>query len=244
MPIRVKAFLIHLFGSFVIALFAVLLVFLLWYPSPLYKALNVTAIFLLLLSVDVTLGPLLTLLVFKSGKKSLMFDMSVILVLQISALCYGIWTVAVGRPAWIVFNIDRFDVVQAVDLDTRRINEAEAQYQKPSWVGPQWVGAVRPGTSEERQTIMFEAAVYGSDIAQRPHFYRPIEQFSDQIASKAQPLDQLSRFNEASDIDRVLADWPTAKAWLPLKARAKSMVVLLGENHRDIVAIVDLNPWY
>ncbi len=38
------------------------LVFGVWYPAPLHQALGVTKIFLLLLLVDVVLGPLMTLL--------------------------------------------------------------------------------------------------------------------------------------------------------------------------------------
>ncbi len=110
MPARIKAFLMHLAVSAVIALLAVLLVFQIWYPAPLHEALGVTDIFLLLPLVDVILGPLLTLLVFKLGKKTLIMDLAVIACLQLAALGYGLWTVAEGRPAWIVYNADRFDV--------------------------------------------------------------------------------------------------------------------------------------
>ncbi len=66
---RLKAFAIHLAISALIALTVIGLVFFIWYPSPLHTALGVTQIFLILLAVDVVLGPLLTLLVYKAGKK-------------------------------------------------------------------------------------------------------------------------------------------------------------------------------
>ncbi|WP_313056119.1 hypothetical protein [Pseudomonas lopnurensis] len=94
MPARIKAFLMHLAVSAVIALLAVLLVFHIWYPAPLHEALGVTHIFLLLLLADVILGPLLTLVVFKIGKKTLIMDLAVIACLQLAALAYGLWTVA------------------------------------------------------------------------------------------------------------------------------------------------------
>lgn len=243
MSARYKAFIVHLACSLIIASLVLFLVFLLWYPDPLDKALNVTHIFILLLGVDVVLGPFLTLLVFRVGKKSLFFDMSVILLLQVSALFYGLWIVAEGRPAWVVFNVDRFDLVQVVDIDARQLDEAESKYRVPSLVGPRWVGAMRPEDPELRQTIMFEAATWGIDIAQRPQLYRSLEQFSDQISSRAQSLDLLHEFNETNAVHHVLSEWPNATAWLPLKARAKPMVVLLGENRSEVLAIVDLNPW-
>jgi hypothetical protein len=128
MPVRIKAFLMHLGFSVFIGLCTLSLVFLVWYPAPLHTALNVTHIFLLLLLVDVILGPCLTLLVFKVGKKTLVFDLSVILLFQL-ALGYGVWTVFSARPAWLVFNVDRFDVVQAVEIDTRKLNEAAPEFR-------------------------------------------------------------------------------------------------------------------
>lgn len=242
MPIRLRAFFIHLALSIVIGLFTLSLVFLVWYPSPLHKALGVTHIFLLLLLVDIILGPCLTLLVFKAGKKTLFFDLTVILLFQVSALVYGVWTVFSARPAWLVFNADRFDVIQSIGIDARKLDEAMAEFKSPSWLGPRWVGAIRPQTSEQRQTIMFEAVIYGSDTAHRPNLYRPLGEFAEQIKSKAFPLQKLYNFNDDTSVKKELASWPGAKFWLPLKARAKPMVVLLAED-ASVVAVVDLNPW-
>lgn len=69
MKFRFVCFGSHLFVSSFIALLAVGLVFGLWYPSPLDKALGVVNIFLLLMCIDVIIGPLLTLVVAKQGKK-------------------------------------------------------------------------------------------------------------------------------------------------------------------------------
>ena len=241
MPARLKAFLLHLAVSACIALLALLLVFKLWYPTPLHEALGVTHIFLLLLLIDVILGPLLTLLV---GKKTLIMDLTIIATLQLAALGYGIWTVAAGRPAWIVFNTDRFDVVTVVDIDTRQLDEAQAEYRNAPWSGPDWVGATRPDNIEQRNSIIFEAVQGGYDLAQRPNLYRPLTEMTQAIQQRAQPLDKLTDFNDATAVRDALQNWPDAAAWVPLMARIKPMVVLLGENKSDVIAIVDLNPWH
>ena len=75
---RLKFFLSHLFISFLIALLVIGLVFFVWYPSPLAIAVGVMHIFLMLLAIDVIVGPVLGLLVYKKGKKTLKFDLSVI----------------------------------------------------------------------------------------------------------------------------------------------------------------------
>lgn len=243
MLVRCKAFLIHLLCSLVIGLGALGLVFGVWYPSPLHLALGVTSIFLLLLLVDVTLGPLLTLVVYEVGKKTLKFDLAVIVALQLSALGYGLWTVAQGRPAWLVFNVDRFDVVQVVDIDTRRQAEALPPYRAPTWLGPQWAVAVQSDDVARRNEALFEAVQGGSDIAQRPELYRPLTDSIEQVRAKAQGLDRLLQFNSSDAVTDALNAWPQATGWLPLMARAQPMVVLLTDENTQVLTIVPLQPW-
>ena len=88
---RLKFFLSHLSLSILIALIVMGLVFFVWYPTPLAKAVGVTHIFLMILAIDVIVGPLLGLLVYKESKKSLKFDLTVIIFIQISALLYGVY---------------------------------------------------------------------------------------------------------------------------------------------------------
>ena len=242
MSLRIQAFFVHVAASVFIGLITLSLVFFVWYPAPLQQALGVTQIFLLLLMVDIILGPCLTLLVFKAGKKTLVFDLAIICLFQALALGYGVWTVFSARPAWLVFNVDRFDVVQAVDIDSRKIDEALPEFRNASWLGPRWVGATKPEASEERQSIMFEAVFYGSDIAHRPNLYRPLNSFSAQIKNKAMPLEKLLSFNSDEAVEKELTSWPNAKYWMPLSARAKPMVVLLAED-ASVLGVVDLNPW-
>jgi len=56
---RLKFFLTHLSISLLIALLVIGLVFFVWYPAPLAQAVGVTHIFLMLLAIDVVIGPVL-----------------------------------------------------------------------------------------------------------------------------------------------------------------------------------------
>lgn len=242
MPLRLKAFLVHLSLSAIIALLVLLLVFELWYPAPLQIAVGVTHIFLLILLIDVVLGPLLTLLVCKVGKKTLVFDLAVIAALQLSALGYGLCAVAEGRPAWLVFNVDRFDLVRVLDIDTRQLDEAPLEYRSTSWLGPRWVAAVKPKNVAESNTLMFEAVLGGSDIPQRPNLYRSLVDHRRQIKDHLRSLSELQKFNSVDDVRTVTSQWPEANAWLPLMAPTP-MVVLLWKDTAKVVAVVNLRPW-
>lgn len=58
--------------------------------QTLHIAFGVTTIYLMLLGIDLILGPLLTFLVFKEDKKKLKFDLGVILIIQLSRLFFGL----------------------------------------------------------------------------------------------------------------------------------------------------------
>ena len=243
MPPRFRAFLIHLAASGLIACVAIALVFLVWYPAPLAAATGVTPIFLLMLGIDVTVGPLLTLLVYKPGKKSLRMDLSIIVVLQLAALAYGLHTMAVARPAWLVFNADRFDIALAQELDQRHVNAAKPEYRGAPWTGPRWVASAAPTDPTEHYNLMMESGGGGPDLPQRIDLYFPIEQSVDAIRAKALPLADLDKYNPPADVAKVLKHWPDADAFLPLMAKVQAMTVLVRKADSKVIAIVALNPW-
>lgn len=238
-----KAFLIHCSASMVVVAVFCALVFCIWYPSPLFGALGVTSIVLLLIGIDAVLGPLLTLLVYRPGKRTLRFDMSVIIVIQAGAFLYGAYSVAQGRPAWIVFNADRFDVVTAVTLDERGLDAARVEYRSAPLLGPGWVAAFPPSEIEARNSILFEAVIAGIDLPQRPEYYRSLSEAAEAIRKQARPLVELKRHNPDLDMERMRSDWPKADAYLPLMGRVKAQVVLIERASAEVLGIVDLNPW-
>lgn len=241
---RIKAFLIHLGISIVVALAAMALVFGLWYPSPLHTALGVTDIFLLLLAVDVVLGPCLTLVVFKPGKKTLLFDLAVIALLQIAALVYGLYTMAEARPAWLVFAHDRFDVVRVVDINTEHIDEAASEYRHPSWFGPQWVALPSFNGTQAQNSLQLQSLLTGNKASTYPALYQPLASQKTGIRVNALPLERLANYNPTATLEPVLANHPQADSWLPLSTTHQDMVVLINKEQGEVVALVDLRPWY
>ena len=91
---RRQAALIHLGISAAVALAIVATMLLVWYPSPWFAAAGGGTLLLLLVGVDVIIGPLLTFVVFDPAKKSLVYDLAVIVMLQIAALVYGVHVMA------------------------------------------------------------------------------------------------------------------------------------------------------
>ena len=240
---RIKFFLVHIITSVIIAFLLTLLVLFIWYPSPLATAVGVTYIFLMLLIIDVILGPLLGLLVYKEGKKTLKFDLSVIILIQIAALCYGVFSIEQGRPVWLVYNVDRFELVRKNELVDTNIQHAQSQFQKPSWSKPKYVATEFAKDTQQRNDEMFAEVLGGISIAQRPERYVELTQVKTQIQQRALPLAELEQYNSKTEVEKILAKYPKADAWLPLKANAVDMVVLVNKESASIIKIVDLRPW-
>ncbi|TCB56501.1 TfpX/TfpZ family type IV pilin accessory protein [Acinetobacter terrestris] len=239
---RINFFLVHLFVSFMIALLAVIMVFYVWYPSPLAKANDVSHIFLMMLAIDIIVGPLLTLLIYKEGKKTLKFDLSVIILIQVSAFLYGFYTIAQGRPAWLVFYHDRFDQVTVVEISQKNHEKFKYEYKNAPMLGPKFVAVKFSNNSETRKKdTLLELS--GTTLAMRPERYLPLMDIKDQIREKALNLELLRDFNSHLEIDKILKKYPTATAWLPLKTNTNDMVVLINTEKAEVIKIVDLRPW-
>jgi len=245
---RIPAFLIHLLLSGVVAIIAVIIVFFVWYPSPLHDAVGVTKIFLILLSVNLVIGPMLTLLVYKPDKPSLKFDLTVIAVLQIAALSYGMTTVFQGRPAFIVFNTDRFDIARASDIDpdsAKKALQSNNQAAIAGWTNPQWVAAVASQDAKRNQEILFSSAQGGPDWPLLPELFVPLAQVKAQALERAKPLQELRKLHsqDPSDLE-ALAQWQDNKVkWLPLRGKVKDMVVLIDAGSATVIKILDIKPW-
>jgi hypothetical protein len=218
-----------------IALLSVGLVFGVWYVSPLDKALGVTHIFLLLLCVDVVVGPLLTLVVAKQGKKTLKADLFTIGVVQLLALTYGLYVVSQGRPVWMVYDSGRFELVQAFEAVP---NGAEGGKDKNVFslplTAPFWMAVKETTPWQERKEAYFKAA-----------YLQPFDaSVAVNVASRGLSLDLLRKINGAEKVDAILKQYPNANAYIPMVANQQSMVVLIAKEVGEPIAIVNLAPWY
>lgn len=238
MSFRIRGFLIHLLASAILVSIASYIVFSIWYPSPLGQAIGVTSIVLILLGVDVVAGPLLTLAVCKEGKKSLKFDLSVIVLIQLCAFIYGIHILAQGRPAWIAFYENEFQVVRAYEADNKYRDKANPEYQTLSLTGPRWV-AVRPPKDDEKK-YLFGGLQEGVIFVERADFYEPIANQANMIKAKSIDISRLNQHNDPEQVKTLISRWPEADAFLPLITQEKDLTVLIKRATGEVVALVDL----
>lgn len=244
---RWKAATIHLSISITIGVAAALLIFGLWYPPPYSQATGAPELVMLLLGVDLVLGPLLTLAVFKAGKKGMAFDLCVIGMLQACALVYGLSVVARARPVYVVAAVDRFVLVTANSLDREDLAKANhPKFRSMPWTGPHVVGAEVPTDAEAHNKLIF-SGFGGKDIEQLPQFYVEYAQVAPALLQRAKPLDTLRQrnANAPAAIDAWLRDHQregSSVVWLPIAARTDA-TMLLDHASGQILDALLLDPW-
>ena len=246
---RFQAFRWHLFGSMGVGLVTAALVFLVWYPWPLPAATGVTAIFVLLLAVDVVMGPCITLVVFNPAKMTLRFDMTVVLLLQISALLYGLHAVFVARPVYMVFNSDRFDLVYANDLTPKKLEKvSDDRFRSLPWLGVEVIAVRKVEDPNASREIIFSALMGGDDVPQLPQYYIPYAEQKAEVPKRIQPLEKLADFNKdkSREVDRLITAYASPQdkpGFLPLKGKIKDLTVVVRRDSAEVVEVVDLKPW-
>src|SRR2546425_71087 len=192
---RLRASAIHLAISATVALILILAVTNVWYPSPLFELAQGRDIFLLMIGCDITLGPLMTLIIFniRKPRAELVRDLAIIGTVQLAAMAYGLFALLVTRPAYIVYNVGRFNVPLANELIAGTEKGAEAQSVRAPWFGPLLVGARLPQETEERDRLLFSAVQGRGDVFQMPRYFVPYSDVQHGAPSRSKPADALAK---------------------------------------------------
>jgi hypothetical protein len=187
---------------------------------------------------------------FQAGKPWLKFDLSVIALVQLAALTYGLMVIYDERPYFTVFALDRFFVLARQDVDLVQLAEAQAAGRlddKPGR-GPMLVVATRP-TGAAFQKLLDETVFGGKpDIERRPEFWSRYEVEAAQVTRRAHPLAalQAARPHDRAKIAALQAKLGLAAeriAFLPMIAKNRDVALLVDATTGSPLDVVDVDPW-
>ncbi len=246
-PDRFRAALIHLAISAAVAGLAAALVFGVWYPYPYREISSGRELFLIVMAVDVVLGPLLTLAIFNRKKPAteLRRDLGVVGALQLAALCYGLWTVFVARPVHLVFEYDRFRVLHAIDLPP----EIEAEMGAHRFpVGAPTPLGLRGFKDSDEQMTLTKDAIAGLSLSARPQLWQPYELSKPMVLNAAKPLATLkARFPaQSANIDAAVArtgQSPEQLATVPMIGRKTFWTVLIDAKSAQVLGFLPIDSF-
>ncbi len=182
----------HGLGSLVLALLSALVVFGVWFPYPYRELAGGRDLFLLVVAVDVVCGPLLTAVIFNPAKprRELVLDLGLVVLIQLVALGYGVYTMAQARPVYLVFEVDRLRVVTAADVVSEELRPEQDGLQRLPWTGPRLIGVRDPRNSDERLKSI-ELSIQGQEPSVRPDWWQPYELSRPQVQERAHPVQAL-----------------------------------------------------
>lgn len=167
-----KASSIHFGLSAVVAACIAFFVFSLWFPYPYRELAGGTELFMLVIAVDLVCGPLLTLVLYSptKPKREMLTDMSLVVFIQILALCYGLWTVWLVRPIYLVQEADRLTIISRASIAINELDSLAAEL-KPRFFGGSIQVSLRDLTMAEREKLIAEIKAGGHDASEHPMLY-------------------------------------------------------------------------
>lgn len=178
---RWQAFAIHL-GISIVAFVALLaIILLIWYPGILFNIDGGWTGLRIIIGVDLVLGPLLTLIVFKAGKPGLKFDLTAIALFQAVCMAGGMWIVYNERPLALVHAYDTiYSLAEDEFVDYER-DPALLQDMPGSY--PKLVYTELPENYIQADIVAIRSQYIGDPLFIQTERYRAMPQNPDELAA-------------------------------------------------------------
>ena len=245
---RWKASFIHLLISFVIVGSVAGYIIYFWYPPALMHMAKADRLLMLIGGVDLVVGPLLTLIIYKSGKPKLKLDLAIIGIIQFVFLGYGLHTIWNSRPVFLVAVPDRFELVFANEITPKRLAEAKVErFKILSFGKPTLVGSVMPKGFKEQEYIMNSAISGEGDIQTMPKYFVDYSQVSTALLRKARPLreDKALSAQNAEALQKAALSYgyqPDQLGYLTLASSRGFASILVNMKTAEIIGPTNVDP--
>lgn len=215
-----------------------------WYPSPYFEIDGGWVVLKILIVVDVILGPLLTLIIFKKNKPGLKFDLSIIAAIQLAAIIYGGNIIYQERPIFIVFAVDRFTLVSAQDINIRQLTKSSLT--EGSHREPLPVFAKPPGNIKEKNKLILGVLSGEADLEFRAEYYEPFFPHLRDALSRSLEPKQFHKGTNKHIINKFLEKHNKKEgdlAFFPIIGKNKDMLLTVNRLNGEIIGAIDINPW-
>jgi hypothetical protein len=219
----------------------------LWFPDGFFLIFGITKLFLVLVAVNLVVGPGLSTLLYKPGKWGLKFDLIAVACIEIAILGWAMVEILERRPAFVVFAVDRFEAVAVSEVDLEPLGNSQLAVQ-PAHT-PRLIYAELPTDVDVMSRLIDETVMLGmADIDRRPEFWKPYPEGMAFIKKAAKPLSALASLHDdrAGSIRRWLArqnldvdDY----LYLPVQGRTADGMVILHADVGYPVDVLAIDPW-
>ncbi len=193
------------------------------------------------------IGPAMTWLVYSKGKRGLLLDLVVISLIELAAFGWGAFSLYQNRPYFMVYTVDRFEVLSGRDVDFSWISEPKF-LDKP-FSGPIVLFANMPSDPAAYQKLLREVMFEGKpDLQFRPEFWSLYPERKQLALQKSRPLNDLrdNRPDSISAIDRLVnrhgGDIDQLR-FVPAMLKDGQFAVILDADSGDVIDTLMTDPW-
>ncbi len=176
---RWQAFGIHLAISVVVLTALMALIFLFWYPGILFNMDGGWTGLRIVIGVDLVLGPLLTLVVYKAGKPGLRFDLTCIVVFQVVCMAGGMFIVHAERPLALVLAYDTIFSLGAKEFEDYGKDISVLDGIPGSY--PKLVYTALPENSVQADILAIRGQFIGDPLFMQTERYRPLPEAGTEL---------------------------------------------------------------
>jgi len=244
---KTRAALIHFWPSVLLLAIIAGLILLVWYPHPFLQFKDTGKFSLLLIICGALIGPILTWLFYKQGKWGLKFDLIIIVLIQVTAIAWGTRALYLNRPYFMVFTVDRFEVLTMRDVDFAGIND-ERFLDKP-FASPILLYANMPKDEQTFQKLIKEIMFEGKpDLQYRPEFWSLYADRQERVLEVSQPLEKLrsARPESQKKINRVVKNNGgniERLMFVPALLQNGQFAAVLDSNTGEYIDALVIDPW-
>jgi hypothetical protein len=248
MRFRLKAFGLHLLASTCVLASILGALYLGWYHWPGWRLADAIEVVLVMIGVDVVLGPTLTCVIARASKprRELVRDIAVIVAVQLIALTYGTVSLWKGRPLYYAYSETVLQLVQAYDIDADEWARGERENPQlaPHWYSPaRWVWAPLPVDVNARQKIVESAINGGGDVISMPRYFKPWAEGLPTLRYALKKVDGVAYFTSAQKTalkERMRAAGfdPDQSNSMPLTGRGLPLLAVFDPSGVKILALL------
>ena len=164
---------------------------------------------------------------------------------QLAALAYGVHVVYLARPVYMVFTVDRFELVNAKDIDPKDLIAVKREQFRHLSIGrPRFIGVELP-TDNETWMKITQSAMSGKDLQLYPQYYVEYATQASEALKHARRVDLLRERDKAAFDGYLAGSGRIAESlrFLPLRARMRDVAVLLDANTGEPLKMLLIDPW-
>ena len=243
---KLKVSLIHFLLSLGTFSILTMIILYIWFPCPYFSAAGGWQGLKIVSAVDVVLGPLLTFILYSNNKpkKELITDLSIVILLQLSAMAWGVNTIYMQRPVAIVYWEKNFITVPASVLVQQNLDIDDLSKFGKSL--PVLIYAQKPTKLEDLQKMLDLMNENGVPPHHQFTLYRPLDEFFQNMKAEQLDIDKVisnNRHIKAQLVNKLAEKGMTIDniLYFPLRSKYKNIILMINhEGNIEDFILVDM----